>query len=384
MISSPDSRRADIPARAIAPASIEYRMPRHHCRAGLRRAVYLALAIPVAATWSIGFAAASDSLDVTVDTLIGTAAAADERPVNLFVDVVSTRLAEEIDLADKRRVDLAGVPIVLGATRQDGGAAQGVTAGIAGRADWTLDDRWSLRASGAASRAHVIDTLAPGASRAGGDLALKFNRGGTGLQLRPSLLAALEADALHHWDLGLEATLRQEIDDGIALSAGAGHGRHESLALDTEDRATSFGRLGLAVDLAQWSLPRGSDLEITYAAAQHAGPNAAQFRFSQDVALQAHLAVAGGWRLGGRYALSATERGYDDANPGARRSDLRQRLTLESAWVLESAGALDGAAESGGAKWRLTADYAFERSVAEASAPTPALHAANINLVLNF
>src|SRR3990170_2589454 len=53
------------------------------------------------------------------------------QPVNLFLDITSNRLADEIDISKKRRLDLAGVPVVVGGARQNGGAPS-VAAGVAG------------------------------------------------------------------------------------------------------------------------------------------------------------------------------------------------------------------------------------------------------------
>ena len=39
------------------------------------------------------------------------------QPVNLFVDITSNRLADEIDISQKRRLDLAGVPVMVGRAR---------------------------------------------------------------------------------------------------------------------------------------------------------------------------------------------------------------------------------------------------------------------------
>src|SRR5688500_2424872 len=59
------------------------------------------------------------------------------QPMNLFVDIASNRLADEMDISKKKRLDLAGVPVVLGGKRQDG-AAPSIAAGIAGSYDFDL------------------------------------------------------------------------------------------------------------------------------------------------------------------------------------------------------------------------------------------------------
>ena len=71
------------------------------------------------------------------------------QPMNLFVDIASNRLADEVDISKKKRLDLAGVPVVLGGKRQDG-AAPSIAAGIAGTYDFNLGHGVSLKTSGIA------------------------------------------------------------------------------------------------------------------------------------------------------------------------------------------------------------------------------------------
>src|SRR5262245_17540508 len=42
--------------------------------------------------------------------------------VNAFVDIASTRLADDVNLDHKKRFDFGGLPVLVGATRQSGGA----------------------------------------------------------------------------------------------------------------------------------------------------------------------------------------------------------------------------------------------------------------------
>jgi hypothetical protein len=319
-----------------------------------------------------------DQLAIDLGAL-GKVAGKDDRAVNLFVDIASTRLAEEVKLTDKRRVDLVGVPVVIGALRQNG-AAPSVTAGIAGKYDLTLADHLSLRTSGQLSRTHAIDSDLLSASRAGGEATLQFEAGGTRLQLRPSLHAALQEDLLHAVDLGLEARLRQELATGLALSAAAGRAWHDAIQFDVDDRETAFGRLGLKFDFPHPDFPAlaflaGGDLELAYQVDSRAGMLASQYRIAHGPVLLAHLAAAGGWRITGRYALTATERGDDDSDAESRRHDARHRLSLESDWDLGS---------STGADWHMKADYGFERTLTDDPVQAPALHTAMVSFALNF
>ncbi len=344
----------------------------------------------------LGFAAAApagETLEPKLDprltpklTLGRAEAGADKRPVNLFLDITSTRLVEETKLDSKRRVDLAGVPVVVGALRQGDQAAPSITAGVAGRYDWKLDDGWSLQADGVLSRAHVIDAGLASAARGGGALALGFADGGTTLELRPSFYAGMQEDLLHHLDLGLGARWRQELEDGVALTATASHAWHDALdpAGDSggTDRETTLGRLGLRFDLAQWSLvgapgmfPAGSNLELAYEVDDEAGEQAWQRSFGQSVVLLARLVALQGWSLNGRYAFSASERGYDEADADARQREIRHRLSLEGDWDLGS---------STGAAWHMKADYGFEQRIAEDAESGPGLHRAMLSFALDF
>lgn len=369
--------RADIPARAgSAPKSQAPRPPLKGSDLLMRRVFRALLWTLVLSTSFVASAPAGETFDVSLGSLGKPAGAGDARPVNLFVDIASTRLAEEVKTTDKRRLDLGGVPILVGAQRQNGAAAPSVTAGIAGKYDWQLDPHWSLQADGAVSRAQVIDTALPSSARAGGAFAFKLADGGTRLQLRPSLYAGLQEDTLHHVDYALDAKLQQEIQPGLDLTATAGRAWHDAMLFDTEDRAFSYGKLGLRFDLSRWALPEGSDLELGYQVDCRDGILASQFRMTQGMTVLAHLLSIDGWAFSGGYSYSTTARGYDDADWNARRHDWRHRVTLESDWDLGS---------SSGADWHMKAGYGYEQSASDDDAPdAPALHSATVSFALNF
>jgi len=75
-------------------------------------------------------------------------------PVKLFVDVTSTRLADEVKSSDKKKFNLGGVPVVLGALRQDGGALPSIAAGVSGNYDVKLGDL-GVKANGYLARVHT-------------------------------------------------------------------------------------------------------------------------------------------------------------------------------------------------------------------------------------
>jgi hypothetical protein len=290
-------------------------------------------------------------------------------PVNFFLDVTSTRLAKEVD-TDKRHLNLGGVPIVVGAQRQNGGAAPSVAAGIAGDFDFDLGDHMSAKASGLVSRVHTDGAGILSTGRAGGDIAIQYKDGGTRLMLRPSLYAAMQDDVLDHMDYALESKLWQAIGWGIDLSANLGQTWHVSDQIETENRQTGFGRLGLHMELFDHS-----DMEITYGFDTAEGPLASQYRVTQGPAVTAHLALAGGWRLDGSYSLAATERGYDDSDEGARRHDLRQNLNLESDWDLGS---------TTGADWHMKAMYDYQQVLTDDPVCVPVSHTAMVSFELDF
>lgn len=380
MISCPDTESSEFAERGASLSSrgVEKRSARRVLTPSDRlvRRVFRAMlgALSLTACF-IAAAPAGDTLDLNLDVLRGTANGTDDRPVNLFVDITSNRLADEVKMTNKRRLNLAGVPVVIGAARQSGAASPSVAAGIAGKYDLKLDDHLSLKASGLLSRTHVIETGLLSSARAGGELALQFEDGGTRLQLRPSFYAGMQDDLLHHVDFAFEGRLRQEIGEGFNLTASAGRAWHDDTDFDTEDRDTTFGRVGLHMDLAPLEFLEGGDLELAYQIDTRDGMLASQFRITHGPVLLAHLAATGGWRFTGRYTVSATERGYDDNDPAAMRHDLRQRLSLESDWDLGS---------STGADWHMKADYGYERTVTDDPVTTPALHTAMVSFALNF
>src|SRR5262245_28497326 len=76
------------------------------------------------------------------------------QPMNLFVDIASNRLADEVDISKKKRLDLAGVPVVLGGKRQDG-AAPSIAAGVVGTYTFDLGNNVAMKTSGLVSRIHT-------------------------------------------------------------------------------------------------------------------------------------------------------------------------------------------------------------------------------------
>ncbi|MEZ5833966.1 MAG: hypothetical protein R3D05_22570 [Dongiaceae bacterium] len=289
--------------------------------------------------------------------------------VNLFLDITSNRLADEIDISKKKHISLAGMPVVVGGKRQDG-TAPSVAAGIAGSYKFDLGNHVSMKPSGVLSRTHTDGAGFLSSGRAGGDVAIQYQDGGTGLLLRPSLYASMQDDVLDHMDYALESKLWQAIGWGINMTATLGHSWRVSDVLDTDDRERGYGRLGLKFDLFD-----ESKLELAYGFTSTDGPLASQDRFTQGPSLTAHLAMARGWRIDGSYSFTNTERGYDDNNPNARRHDMAHRLGLKSDWDIFS---------TTGAEWHVTAGYDFEQTVTDDPVCTPANHIASMNFALNF
>ncbi len=354
MISGPDAVRPDIPGRRASSSSHALKTSNVLVRR-LFRSVLCALSL------YLSFIIVSPAGETSGDAA---------KPVNLFVDITSTRLAEEVKMKERRHVDLAGVPVVIGAARQSGDAAPSIAAGIAGGYDFDLGHHVSMKASGLLSRVHTAGAGVLSAARAGGDLAFRYQDGGTRLMLRPSLYAALQDEALDHVDYALESRLWQAIGWGLDLTASAGHSWRDSDQFGAEDRETGFGRLGLRLGLFD-----GGDLEFGYGFDATDGPLASQFRVTQGPLLRTHLAFAPGWRFSGRYGFSATERGYDGYDAGARRHDARHRLNLETDWDLAS---------TTGADWHMKAAYDFEQTLTDDPVCLPATHAAIVSFALNF
>jgi hypothetical protein len=293
------------------------------------------------------------------------------QPMNLFVDITSNRLADEVDISQKKRLDLAGVPVVLGGKRQDGAAAPSIAAGVAGSFDFNLGHGVSVKTSGLVSRIHTDNgTGILSGGKFGGDFALKYQQGGSGLLLKPSVHATMQRDVLAHMDYALESKLWQAIGANLDLTATLGQSRRVSELLHTDNRQAGHGRLGLNVDLFD-----GSNLELAYGFNTTEGPLASHFRFSQGPTMIAHLALAPGWSLDGRYSLTAVTRGYDDNHADARRHDLNHRLNLKSDWSISS---------TTGAEWHVSADYNYEQTITDAPVQNPANHVASVNFGLNF
>jgi len=292
------------------------------------------------------------------------------QPMNLFVDIASNRLADEIDISKKKRLDLAGVPVVLGGKRQDG-AAPSIAAGVAGTYDFDLGNNVSMKTSGLVSRIHTDNgTGILSSGRVGGDFALKYQGGGGGLLLKPSAYATMQKDVLERMDYALESKLWQAIGSKLDLTATVGQSWRVSELLHADNRQSGFGRLGVNIDLFD-----GSNLELAYGFNITDGPLASHFRFTQGPTLVTHLALAPGWSLDGSYGMTATTRGYDDTHADARRHDLNHRLNLKSNWNISS---------TTGAEWHISAGYDFEQTITDAPVQNPANHVASVNFGLNF
>jgi hypothetical protein len=292
------------------------------------------------------------------------------QPMNLFVDIASNRLADEMDISKKKRLDLGGVPVVLGGKRQDG-AAPSIAAGVAGSYNFDLGRNVSMKTSGLVSRIHIDNgTGILSSGRIGGDFALKYQEGGSGLLLKPSAYATMQKDVLERMDYAFESKLWQAIGSNLDLTATVGQSWRVSELLYTDNRESGFGRLGVNIDLFD-----GSNLELAYGFNTTDGPLASHFRFTQGPTMIAHLALAPGWSLDGRYSLTNTTRGYDDNHAEARRHDLNHRLNLKSDWSISS---------TTGAEWHVSAGYDYEQTITDAPVQNPANHIASVNFGLNF
>jgi hypothetical protein len=291
------------------------------------------------------------------------------QPVNLFVDITSNRLADEIDISKKRRLDLAGVPVMVGGARQNG-AAPSIAAGVAGSFKFDLGKNFSMKPSGLISRKHTDGAGILSSGRIGGDTEIRYDKNGGGLLLRPSVYATMQEDVLDHMDYALESKLWQAVGWGIDLSATVGHSWRVSELLSTNNGEAGYGRLGFDIDLFD-----KSNLELAYGFNTTDGPLGSQFRFTQGPSMIARLALAPGWRLDGNYSLTATERGYTDSDEEARRHDLSHRLGLRSDWGISS---------TTGAEWHVSAGYDYEQTVTDDPVAVPANHVASVNFGLNF
>lgn len=295
-------------------------------------------------------------------------------PVKLFVDITSTRLADEVKTTDKRRLDLGGVPVMVGALRQDGGALPSVAAGISGSYDFKLGDGLDMKANGYLARVHTQGIGVLSDARAGGDVTFQYARNGTSLSLKPSARAAFRDDAVDHVDYALSGSLKRNLAKGWDLAMSAGHSWRVAELTETEDRQNAFGRLGLRVDLLDLADLRGN-LELGYEMDEGDGDFAWQRRFSHGPSLGAWITPAKGWRFSGRYRLSDAERGYDDSDLDARRRETRHRLNVEGDWALASLT---------GADWHMKACYDFEQIDSDETPATPVRHAATVQFALNF
>jgi hypothetical protein len=349
MISGPDTGRPDMTGRSVRASSRE-----------LKRSVILVRRL---------YRSILCAFSLYISFIIASPAGDQPGALNLFVDIASNRLANEVKTAEKRRLDLGGVPVVVGAVQQNGGAAASVTAGIAGSRDFTLGKNASVKASGVLSRVHTDGAGVLSGGRAGGDLAVKAQQGGTRLLLRPSLYATLQDETLNRIDYALDSQLWQAIGWGFDLTAAAGVGWRAS-ELATDDRETAFGRFGL-----HWALLDKADLELAYGFDMVDGPLPSQYRFTQGPMLAAHVGLADGWRLSGSYAFRAIERGYDNNQVGARRHDARHRLNFLSDWDLSS---------TTGADWHMQAGYDFEQTLTDAPVCYPANHVGSVQFALKF
>lgn len=328
---------------------------------GARRALRLRRALLCAVSLYLSFIIVSTAGEKGKDAA---------QPLNLFLDITSNRVADEMDMSQKRRLNLAGVPIVVGGKRQNGDAAPSVAAGIAGSHKFDLGSNMSLRPSGIISRTHTSGAGILSSGRLGGDVAFQYQKGGSGLLLRPSLYATMQQDVLDHMDYALDSKLWQAIGWGMNLTASVGQSWRVSELLRADDRESAYGRLGLKLDLFDHST-----LELAYGFNTIDGLLASQFRFSQGPAMSAQLALATGWRIDGSYSLTTTARGYDDSDESARRHDLRHRLHLASDWEISS---------TTGAEWHVSAGYDYEKTFTDAPVATPANHIGLVNFALNF
>jgi len=291
------------------------------------------------------------------------------KPMNLFVDITSNRLANEVDISKKKRLDLAGVPVVVGGARQNGGAPS-IAAGVAGTYTFDLGHNVAMKTNGLISRIHTDGAGILSSGRVGGDVEFKYQEGGGGLLLRPSTYATMQKDVLERMDYALESKLWQAIGSNLDLTATLGQSWRVSELLYTDNRHSGFGRLGVNIDLFD-----GSNLELAYGFNTTDGPLASHYRFSQGPTMVAHLALAPGWSLDGSYSMTAVTRGYDDNQAEARRHDLSHHLNLKSNWSISS---------TTGAEWHISAGYDYEQTITDAPVQNPANHIASVNFGLNF
>lgn len=299
-------------------------------------------------------------------------------PVKLFVDVTSTRLVEEVKTTDKKRLDLGGVPVMLGAVRQDGGAEPSVAAGISGAHDFKLGDGLNMKTSGYLARVHTQGFGVLQDGRAGGDVTFQYAKDGTSLALKPSARAVFRDDALGHVDYALTANAKRRIVKGFDLSLSAGQSWRVSEVVETDNRRNGFGRVGIRLNLRDLAdLPNDfkGHIEFGYDLDRGDGPLAWQRRLGHGPSLSGFLEPTKGWTFSGRYRFIDTARGYDDNDLDARRHERRHRLNFEGDWDLESLT---------GADWHMKACYTFERIDNDVPVAVPESHLATVQFALNF
>lgn len=297
----------------------------------------------------------------------------DVLPVRFFVDVTSTRLADEVKDSSKRKLNLGGVPVMLGALRQDGGAQPSVAAGISGSHDFKLGDV-GLKANGYLARVHTQGLGLLSDARAGGDLTFQYSLAGAKLSLKPSARAMFRDDAIDHVDYALNGSLTRNIFKGWDLAMSGGQSWRVSELIETDNRETAFGRLGLRIDLFQTIDVRGN-LELGYEMNEGEGRLGWQNRFSHGPSVGARFTPLAGWTFSGRYRFSESEWGYDDNNLSLRHTESRHRLNLESDWALDSLT---------GADWHMKACYNYEQITGDQEIEMPERHVATVQFGLNF
>lgn len=297
----------------------------------------------------------------------------DALPVKLFVDVTSTRLADEVKSSDKKKLNLGGVPVMLGALRQDGGAQPSIAAGISGSYDFKLG-RVGMKANGYLARVHTQGVGLLSDARAGGDLTFQYSLAGAKLSLKPSARAAFRDDAVNHVDYALNGSLTRNLFKGWDLAMSGGESWRVSELVETDDRQNGFGRLGLRVDLLQTIDVRGN-LELGYEMNEGDGQLAWQRRFSHGPSVGVSFLPVDGWRFSSRYRFIESEWGYDDNNPDARHNESRHRFNFEGDWALSSLT---------GADWHMKACYNFEQISSDQVVEMPERHVATVQFALNF
>lgn len=297
----------------------------------------------------------------------------DALPVKFFVDVTSTRLADEVKSGDKKKLNLGGVPVMLGALRQDGGALPSIAAGITGGYDFKLGDV-GVTANGYLARVHTQGAGLLSDARAGGDFTFQYSLAGAKLSLKPSARAAFQNDALDRVDYALNGSLTRSLFKGWDLAMSGGESWRVSELIESDDRQNTYGRVGLRVDLLPAIDVRGN-LELGYEMSAGDGDLAWQRRFSQGPSVGVSFAPVDGWRFSGRYRFSESEWGYDDNNPDARHVESRHRLNVEGDWALSSLT---------GADWHMKACYNFEQISSDQVVDMPERHVASVQFALNF